>query len=110
MTKATDDSYEVWLHGDCAVWSSGVHLIGTRIVGLESAVWGSSRYQCKYCGNYGAMLSCLHRGCKDDAHVPCARNSNWTLCEDDFKSVCDKHKDDLVNRPIAATSSLSGFS
>lgn len=91
MTKASDDSYEVWMHGDCAVWSSGVHIIGTRIVGLEAAVWSSSRYRCAKCQKYGAMLCCLHRGCGENVHVPCARLSNWNLCDDDFKSLCDKH-------------------
>lgn len=91
MTKATDNSYEVWVHGDCAVWSSGVHLIGTRIVGLETAVWGSSRHQCNKCQNYGAMLCCFQRGCGDVAHIPCARKSNWSLTDENFKVLCDKH-------------------
>lgn len=93
MTKMTDTSYEVWVHGDCAVWSSGVHLIGTRIVGLETAVWGSARHQCTKCQNYGAMLCCFKRGCGDVAHIPCARKANWNLCDEDFKILCDKHCD-----------------
>lgn len=93
MTKATDTSYEVWVHGDCAVWASGVYLIGSRIVGLDAAVWGSSRHFCNKCQNYGAMLCCFKRGCGDVAHVPCARKANWNLCEEDFKVLCDKHCD-----------------
>ncbi|KAJ6643931.1 hypothetical protein Bhyg_08896 [Pseudolycoriella hygida] len=91
MTKTTDTSYEVWVHGDCAVWSSGVYLIGSRIVGLEAAVWSSSRHQCTKCQNYGAMLSCFKRGCGDVAHVPCARKASWNLCDENFKVLCDKH-------------------
>lgn len=91
MTKTTDTSYEVWLHGDCAVWSSGVHLIGSRIVGLDAAVWSSTRHLCDKCHNYGAMLCCFKRGCGDVSHVPCARKANWQLRDDDFKILCDKH-------------------
>lgn len=96
MTKATDDSYEVWAHEDCVVWSSGVHVIGTRIIGLDAAVWSSSRHKCQICSEYGAMLSCLHRGCHEEAHLPCARRSNWILNETDFKSMCGRHKTDTT--------------
>lgn len=91
MAKASDTSFEVWMHGDCAVWSSGVHIIGTRIVGLEAAVWTASGHRCTMCQQYGAMLSCLQRGCKDEVHVPCARLASWRLCDDDFKSRCSVH-------------------
>lgn len=105
MTKASDESYEVWMHGDCAVWSSGVHIIGTRIIGLEAAVWSSSRHLCTLCGNYGAMLCCLQRGCTTEVHVPCARNNNWCLCDDNFKSLCDKHYVKTTNNTTIATES-----
>ncbi len=98
MTKATDTSYEVWVHGDCAVWSSGVHLIGQRIVGLDAAVWSSTRHQCNKCQHYGAMLCCFKRGCGDVAHVACARKAKWNLCEENFKILCDKHCEDGVEK------------
>ncbi|XP_037049454.1 uncharacterized protein CG5098 isoform X1 [Bradysia coprophila] len=91
MTKTTDTSYEVWVHGDCAVWSNGVYLIGPRIVGLDAAVWGSTRYRCSGCQNYGAMLCCFKRGCGDVAHVPCARKAKWNLSDENFQILCDKH-------------------
>lgn len=92
MTKANENSYEVWAHEDCVVWSSGVHIIGTRIVGLEAAVWSSSKHKCSVCSEYGSVLSCLQRGCKDEVHVPCAKRTNWDLCEIQFKSWCAKHR------------------
>lgn len=91
MTKVTDDSYEVWVHEDCIVWSSGVHLIGVRIVGLEAAVWSSSRHQCSKCAQYGAILSCLHRGCSEVAHFICAKRAGWQLNELEFNSRCNDH-------------------
>lgn len=96
MTKVSDDSYEVWVHEDCVVWSPGVHIIGVRIVGLKAAVWGSTRYKCVECSEYGAILSCLHRGCLANAHVPCAKRSNWTLNESEFKSWCNAHNKETV--------------
>ncbi|XP_055533689.1 uncharacterized protein CG5098 [Wyeomyia smithii] len=90
MIKAGDDSYEVWMHEDCLVWAPGVHIIGTRIVGLEAAIWNCCRHQCRLCSQQGAMVSCLHHGCSEEAHVVCARSNNWMLT-DDFKSHCSQH-------------------
>ncbi|XP_053689853.1 uncharacterized protein CG5098 [Sabethes cyaneus] len=90
MIKAGDDSYEVWMHEDCLVWAPGVHIIGTRIVGLEAAIWNCCRHQCRFCTHQGAMVSCLHHGCSEEAHVVCARKNNWMLTED-FKSRCPQH-------------------
>lgn len=91
MTRASDCSYEVWAHEDCIVWASGVHIIGARVVGLETAVWGSVRHQCQVCKQYGAMLSCLQRTCTNEVHVPCAKRSSWILNEQRFQSRCSEH-------------------
>ncbi|XP_031621712.1 putative uncharacterized protein DDB_G0282133 isoform X2 [Contarinia nasturtii] len=91
MTRATDTSYEVWAHEDCIVWASGVHIIGSRVVGLETAVWGSVRHQCGICKQYGAMLSCLQRNCNNEVHVPCAKRCDWNLDEHCFQSRCSEH-------------------
>lgn len=91
MTRASDCSYEVWAHEDCIVWASGVHIIGARVVGLETAVWGSVRHQCGICKQYGAMLSCLQRSCSDEVHVPCAKRCDWSLDEHSFQGRCSKH-------------------
>lgn len=36
-----EDCYEVWVHEECAVWAAGVHVVGSRIVGLREAVWSA---------------------------------------------------------------------
>lgn len=92
MTQAIDSSYEVWAHEDCIVWASGVHIIGARVVGLETAVWGSVRHQCSFCKQYGAMLSCLKRSCTNEVHLPCAKRYDWSLDEHTFQSRCSEHK------------------
>lgn len=97
MTRASDNSYEVWAHEDCIVWASNVHIIGARIIGLDTAVWGSVRHQCSVCKQYGAMLSCLQRSCSDEVHVPCAKRCNWNLDEHIFQSRCSKHGNNVPN-------------
>lgn len=91
MTLVTESSYEVWAHEDCIVWASGVHIIGARLVGLETAVWGSVRHQCNVCKQYGAMISCLQRSCKKEVHLPCAKRCDWHLDEQCFQSRCSEH-------------------
>lgn len=97
MSKVNENAYEVWAHEDCVVWSSGVHIIGARIVGLEEAVWSSSRHQCVICLKFGAIISCLQRGCREEAHYPCALKSQWSLDEQCFQSRCNKHKGESSN-------------
>lgn len=94
MVKAgsDSDSYEVWMHEDCLAWAPGVYIIGTRIVGLEAAIWNCCRHQCRICLNYGAMVSCLRRGCNAEAHVVCARKHDWEL-SDEFKAHCEDHSE-----------------
>jgi hypothetical protein len=90
MVKANDNTYEIWVHEECAVWAPGVHMIGARIVGLEAAIWTSCRHKCTICNGYGAMLSCLKHNCAEKAHINCAYSSNWKLGMD-FKSYCEVH-------------------
>lgn len=91
MTKVNDTAYEIWTHEDCIVWSNGVHIIGARIVGLESAVWSSTRHQCTICKQYGAVISCLQRECTNKTHTPCAKQLEWSLNEFSFQTKCQLH-------------------
>lgn len=90
MSKVDDNNFEVWFHEDCLVWANGVYMIGTKVIGMEAAIWMSTRYRCAYCLKNGSMLSCLSRECNKAAHVYCARKS-WKL-DDDFKTFCDLHR------------------
>jgi len=89
MIKVDENTYEIWFHEDCIVYSSGVYIIGTKIMGIEAAVWSSTRQRCSYCHKNGAMLACLKKGCGKKAHVVCTRKS-WRL-DDEFKTFCDQH-------------------
>lgn len=98
MKKISDTDYEVWIHEDCAVWSPGVFIISAHLVGLEDSVWSSVRHKCSYCQEFGAMICCLDRGCKNTmAHYPCARDSKWNLNENEFKTFCEKHENKSIS-------------
>lgn len=99
MSKVSENTYEVWLHEDCAVWAPDVFLVGARVMGLDAAVWNSTRYNCVICAKTGAIVCCLQRDCNESAHVPCARETQWSLNENNFKIYCQQH--------VAATTSLS---
>uniref|UniRef100_A0A182SVD4 PHD-type domain-containing protein n=1 Tax=Anopheles maculatus TaxID=74869 RepID=A0A182SVD4_9DIPT len=108
MIKASDNTFEVWTHEDCLVWAPGVYMVGTRIVGLEAAIWNCCRHQCQFCRNYGAVLSCLHQGCAAKAHYICAHKQSWKMTED-FQSFCQLHAgkdgDDSADDVVVASSS-----
>jgi PHD-like zinc-binding domain len=90
MSKVDDNNFEVWMHEECIVWATGVYMIGSKIIGMEAAIWSSTRYRCAYCNLNGAMLSCLSRECRKPSHFGCARKG-WKL-DDDFKTFCEIHQ------------------
>lgn len=109
MVRSGDDAFEVWMHGDCTVWASGVHMIGARIVGLETAVWQAACHRCDMCSERGALFACLSHGCGRQAHVPCARSSDWSLSEDDFKPYCSEHSPNNAQKSIHSKGLNNGW-
>lgn len=93
MSKVDDTNLEVWFHEDCILWANGTYMIGTKVIGMEAAIWSSTRYRCAYCNKNGAMISCLSRECRKPAHMGCAKNT-WKL-DDEFKSYCELHSNIL---------------
>lgn len=91
ITDTGNNTYEVWVHEDCMVWSPGVYLVGPKIAGLEEAVWTCSNLPCSGCSLRGANVTCVKRGCLSSAHVCCARKSHWQLDEASFKAFCPEH-------------------
>ncbi|XP_071444878.1 retinoic acid-induced protein 1-like isoform X2 [Hetaerina americana] len=82
---------EVWVHEECALWAAGLYQIGSRIVGLNEAVWSSAKMMCGKCGFAGANIGCVRRGCAQHLHYPCARDHGWQLDEDEFLASCPPH-------------------
>ncbi|KAJ9600820.1 hypothetical protein L9F63_001032, partial [Diploptera punctata] len=87
-----DGCYEVWVHEECAVWAAGVHVVGSRIVGLQEAVWSAIRITCSKCGEGGANVGCVRRGCEWRLHYGCAREQGWELDEEAYIARCAQHK------------------
>lgn len=92
ITDMGNQTYEVWAHEHCIVWSQGVYLIGPKIVGLEESIWTSCNLPCQKCHLKGANICCLKRGCPNVMHFPCAQMSDWQLEDDTFKVYCVEHK------------------
>ncbi|XP_039290664.1 uncharacterized protein CG5098 [Nilaparvata lugens] len=82
---------EVWVHEACAVWAPGVYMIGARLIGLQDAVAAAIKTRCNLCGEPGASIGCVTRGCRQLLHVACARRSNWHLDQHTFISKCSQH-------------------
>lgn len=92
ITDAQNGTFEVWAHEECIVWSSGIYLIGPKIIGLEEAVWTSCNVSCVRCHLKGANICCLKRGCLNVVHVCCAKMNNWQFDTDNYKTFCHEHR------------------
>ncbi|RZF48874.1 hypothetical protein LSTR_LSTR003254 [Laodelphax striatellus] len=87
--------YEVWVHEACAVWAPGVYMIGARLIGLQDAVAAAIRTRCGECGEPGASIGCISRGCRQLLHLGCARRAGWHLDQHNFISKCSQHANTL---------------
>lgn len=92
ITETSDCTFEIWVHENCVVWSPGIYLIGHKIVGLEEAVWTSCNINCVKCNFKGANICCLRRGCINVMHYGCAKASDWQLDNENYKALCNLHK------------------
>ncbi|XP_067912031.1 transcription factor 20 [Heterodontus francisci] len=86
------DPHEHWLHGACAVWTSGVYLAAGKLYGLQEAVEMASEMRCSICEQAGATLGCYTKGCNQKYHYICAIESGCQLSEENFSMKCLKHK------------------
>ncbi|XP_072337157.1 transcription factor 20 [Scyliorhinus torazame] len=86
------DPHEHWLHGACAVWTSGVYLAAGKLYGLQEAVEMASEMRCSRCEQVGATLGCYTKGCNQKYHYICAIESGCQLSEENFSMKCSKHK------------------
>ncbi|XP_063230565.1 transcription factor 20-like isoform X2 [Bacillus rossius redtenbacheri] len=87
-----DDCWEVWVHEECVVWAGGVYLVGSRVAGLQEAVWSAVSTVCNKCGQGGANVGCVRRGCEWRMHVVCARQHAWQLDHHVYVARCHQHK------------------
>ncbi|XP_025084734.1 uncharacterized protein LOC112558471 isoform X4 [Pomacea canaliculata] len=95
---------EVWVHEDCALWSNGVYLVGSRLYGLEEALKVATATMCASCRETGAMVGCLHKGCNQNFHYACAVDKDCFLDVENFSMLCPKHKDKRLKANAVSTS------
>lgn len=74
--------FDVWVHVNCALWSSEVYetMDGT----LMNVVAGYNRGQtldCVGCAQKGATITCYRNRCTNSYHLECARNDGVTFLE-----------------------------
>ncbi|XP_066944637.1 serine-rich adhesin for platelets-like isoform X1 [Macrobrachium rosenbergii] len=89
--EARPPGTECWVHESCLLWSPGVHIINSKLCGLEEAVIHAQDSVCTNCSEAGATIGCLGKGCPLMVHVPCATQLHWTLDRQTFMSFCPKH-------------------
>ncbi|KAK3909379.1 hypothetical protein KUF71_019434 [Frankliniella fusca] len=98
--------FMVYFHENCGVWSPSINLIGSRLSGVQEAVWVAVRSKCSRCLLDGANIGCLHHGCMMQVHYPCGREIGWLLDEDTFISTCHIHKRIDQATPLAKAPNL----
>ncbi|XP_057311823.1 mucin-2-like [Hydractinia symbiolongicarpus] len=82
----------VWVHRDCAIWTSSVCLSNQMLCGLGDALETAARTACALCSQVGATLECGFKQCRDGYHFVCAKQRGCSFKMENFTIVCPKHR------------------
>lgn len=82
----------VWVHRDCAIWTSSVCLSNQMLCGLGDALETAARTVCALCSQVGATLECGFKQCRDGYHFVCAKQRGCSFKMENFTIVCPKHR------------------
>lgn len=83
---------DIWIHGFCALWTSGILAKGNLLTGLEEALSDCWQQKCTACQTIGASIGCFVKGCKKAYHYSCADRVGCVLKEDTSTLYCQVHK------------------
>ncbi|XP_016098873.1 retinoic acid-induced protein 1-like [Sinocyclocheilus grahami] len=83
---------EHWAHEACAVWTTGIILVGGKLFGLKEAVQKAAHAKCSRCQGEGASICCSWKSCTQRYHYVCAKEMGCTFQEETFSIKCPKHK------------------
>jgi len=83
---------DIWIHGFCALWTSGILAKGNTFTGLEESLTEYWQHKCSICQNVGASIGCSVKSCKKAYHYRCAVKFGCVLKEDSFALFCQIHK------------------
>uniref|UniRef100_A0A8C1RWY3 PHD-type domain-containing protein n=1 Tax=Cyprinus carpio TaxID=7962 RepID=A0A8C1RWY3_CYPCA len=64
---------EHWAHEACAVWTTGIILVGGKLFGLKEAVQKAAHAKCSKCQGEGASIYCSWKSCTQRYHYVCAK-------------------------------------
>jgi len=74
-----DHYTDVWLHGDCALWTPELQLKGAMLIGLQENVARYWMQRCEICSKEGATIACDDDDDKRFVHYPCAVHKGYIL-------------------------------
>jgi len=83
---------DVWLHRDCAIWTSTICLSNQTLNGMADSLEAAGKTKCCSCNQYGATLECGLKQCRDCYHFVCAKQRGCTFKMENFTITCPKHK------------------
>ncbi|XP_052409187.1 uncharacterized protein LOC127953873 [Carassius gibelio] len=86
------EAKEHWAHEACAVWTTGIILVGGKLFGLMEAVQKAAHAKCPRCQGEGASICCSWKSCTQRYHYVCAKEMGCTFQEETFSIRCPKHK------------------
>ncbi|KAK2915921.1 hypothetical protein Q8A67_000295 [Cirrhinus molitorella] len=86
------EAKEHWAHEACAVWTTGIILVGGKLFGLTEAVQKAAHAKCSRCQGEGASICCSWKSCTQRYHYVCAKEMGCTFQEETFSIRCPKHK------------------
>ncbi|CAH0384404.1 unnamed protein product [Bemisia tabaci] len=104
LTVPNSNEFEVWVHENCCVWASGVYLVGSKLQGLDDAVWAACGTKCDHCGISGASIGCAARHCRSTVHYSCALHRGWHLDQETFITQCSQHENSVFFSPSVSCS------
>ncbi|EME32565.1 ubiquitin-protein ligase [Galdieria sulphuraria] len=83
----------IHVHVECALWAPEVYQdrVTKELCQVYDAYRRSRKKICHYCGELGASVPCLHKGCKKSYHYCCLTKANCFLDSSKFESFCTHH-------------------
>ena len=72
IAAAGDVAECLWVHANCALWSSEVFELERVMVNVRAAVSRGKNLKCTFCGLPGATTGCCGLSCKRNYHFRCA--------------------------------------
>ncbi|GJQ09250.1 hypothetical protein GpartN1_g1041.t1 [Galdieria partita] len=83
----------LYVHVECALWAPEVYQdrVTKELCQVYDAYRRSRKKICDYCGEFGAPVPCLHKGCKKSYHYCCLTKANCFLDSSRFEAFCVYH-------------------